>query len=170
MNSLELAHPAQDALAQPARAAQWFAQRRLPVPPATAQAAARLRALREALRAVLLANNGLGKPAEAWAELARCARDAPVRLAFDPGSGPGLEPAGSGEGAALGALAALIYASAAAGRFTRLKACRTERCHAAFYDGSKNGSGTWCSMARCGNRAKAARRRARSATYFPSLA
>ena len=36
----------------------------------------------------------------------------------------------------------------------RLKACRREICKWAFYDRSRNGSSTWCSMSVCGNRTK----------------
>ena len=43
----------------------------------------------------------------------------------------------------------------------RLKACPAEDCHWAFYDHSRNRSGTWCEMGECGNRAKARRFRER---------
>jgi predicted RNA-binding Zn ribbon-like protein len=38
----------------------------------------------------------------------------------------------------------------------RVRRCQNEKCGLWFYDVSKNGSRRWCSMARCGNRAKAA--------------
>jgi predicted RNA-binding Zn ribbon-like protein len=41
------------------------------------------------------------------------------------------------------------------GTWQRLKICRADDCAWAFFDRSKNGSGAWCSMAECGNRAKA---------------
>jgi predicted RNA-binding Zn ribbon-like protein len=49
-----------------------------------------------------------------------------------------------------------------------MKACALhDSCEWAFYDWSKNRSGTWCDMAVCGNRAKARayreRRRGQSA-------
>ena len=53
------------------------------------------------------------------------------------------------------------------GTWRRLKACREDTCQWAFYDRSKNRSGTWCSMAVCGNRAKA--RAYRSATASGSV-
>ena len=58
-------------------------------------------------------------------------------------------------------LAAAIWEAQVLGTWPRLKACRRASCRAAFYDSSKNGSGAWCSMKICGNRAKAARRRLR---------
>ena len=39
----------------------------------------------------------------------------------------------------------------------RIRRCRSDRCGLWFLDTSKNGRRRWCSMATCGNRAKAAR-------------
>ncbi len=39
---------------------------------------------------------------------------------------------------------------------TRVKRCREPRCFCYFIDTSKNRTRTWCSMERCGNRAKVA--------------
>ncbi len=39
----------------------------------------------------------------------------------------------------------------------RIRQCRSDRCVLWFLDSSKNGLRRWCSMATCGNRAKAAR-------------
>jgi predicted RNA-binding Zn ribbon-like protein len=39
---------------------------------------------------------------------------------------------------------------------TRVRACASEDCGLWFRDTSRNGSRRWCSMARCGNRAKVA--------------
>lgn len=41
------------------------------------------------------------------------------------------------------------------GRLDRVKLCGAEDCRWAFYDKSRNGSRTWCSMGVCGNRQKA---------------
>lgn len=46
----------------------------------------------------------------------------------------------------------------------RLRRCGAPDCRAWFLDASKSGRRKWCSMARCGNRAKAARHRRRQAT------
>ena len=45
----------------------------------------------------------------------------------------------------------------------RVKICPADDCLWAFYDQSRNGSRQWCSMAVCGNRAKARAHRARQA-------
>jgi predicted RNA-binding Zn ribbon-like protein len=43
----------------------------------------------------------------------------------------------------------------------RVRRCADARCQRVFYDATKNGGRRWCDMATCGNRAKAARHRAR---------
>ncbi|WP_309669354.1 ABATE domain-containing protein [Gemmatimonas sp.] len=44
----------------------------------------------------------------------------------------------------------------------RARRCADPRCHRVFLDGTKNGRRRWCDMGTCGNRAKAARHRART--------
>lgn len=44
----------------------------------------------------------------------------------------------------------------------RVRRCADPRCHRVFVDGTKNGLRRWCDMGTCGNRAKAARHRARA--------
>jgi predicted RNA-binding Zn ribbon-like protein len=53
-----------------------------------------------------------------------------------------------------------------ADRADRIRQCEHSRCVLWFLDTSRNGTRRWCSMARCGNRAKAERhyRRTRAAT------
>jgi predicted RNA-binding Zn ribbon-like protein len=47
----------------------------------------------------------------------------------------------------------------------RLRICANDRCRWAFYDSSRTGVRRWCDMATCGNRAKAARHRARARSH-----
>src|SRR5688500_7191027 len=47
------------------------------------------------------------------------------------------------------------------GELARVRRCADPRCVRVFYDGTKNAARRWCDMATCGNRAKAARHRAR---------
>jgi predicted RNA-binding Zn ribbon-like protein len=121
-------------------------------------------ALREGLRAILLAHN-LGQPPEADAvgTLEDAARRARLRLRFDELGGPLLEPEAPGVAGALGRLVAIVHASIAEGIWERLKVCREHTCEWAFYDHTKNRSGTWCNMQVCGNRAKARAFRERQA-------
>lgn len=48
------------------------------------------------------------------------------------------------------------------GSMARVKLCAADDCRWAFYDRSKNGSRTWCSMGLCGNRQKARTFRAKA--------
>jgi predicted RNA-binding Zn ribbon-like protein len=120
--------------------------------------------VREALRGMLLANNGGAPDRPALATLNRLARSAQLTLSFDVGGGARLEPRAPGVDGAFGRLLAAVFAAMRDGTWTRLKACAAERCRWAFYDCSRSRTGAWCSMAVCGNRSKAQhfRRRARA--------
>ena len=123
-------------------------------------------ALREALRALLLAHNGvevdLSRPTSVLDDVARRAG---VELRFG-GEGPGLVPRAGGVHGALGHVVAAVYAAINDGSWDRLKACRADDCLWVFVDNAKNRSRAWCSMQDCGNRAKARsfRERQRAAT------
>jgi predicted RNA-binding Zn ribbon-like protein len=121
----------------------------------TEEERAHLVGFRERLRGLLLSHNGgeVGGDAGALNEMAE---DALLRVRFDGDGAPGLLPAGSGE-ATGGVTARLLVAAVGAaseGTWRRLKVCRNEGCRWAFYDGSKNRSGSWCTMDVCGSRAK----------------
>jgi predicted RNA-binding Zn ribbon-like protein len=62
---------------------------------------------------------------------------------------------------ALGRTAETIVAELASGSPDRLRICANDACRWVFRDASPTGRRRWCSMASCGNRAKAARHRAR---------
>jgi hypothetical protein len=53
------------------------------------------------------------------------------------------------------ALATIVVQAMHEGRWHRLKPCRDDVCRWLFYDHSTNRSGSWCTMAICGNRRKA---------------
>ena len=110
--------------------------------------------MREALRALLLANNDGAPIDDAVEVLNRTASEVRLGVHFQPDGGAHLYPGTSGVGGALGRLLAIVFSAMADGTWPRLKACRKESCQWAFYDHSKNRSGTWCSMAVCGNRVK----------------
>ena len=71
-------------------------------------------------------------------------------------TGPGALPALSSVAAAAGVVATSVPSE-------RLRKCASPECARWFVDSSKGGRRRWCSMATCGNRAKAARYRARHA-------
>jgi predicted RNA-binding Zn ribbon-like protein len=125
----------------------------LTVAPADLQSALRLR---ESLRGVMLAHTeGTRAPAEAWRALDQAAARARISLRFGENGDARVEPSATGVDGALGRLLAVVHAAIAQGTWQRLKACREHTCEWAFYDHTKNRSGTWCSMEVCGNRAKA---------------
>jgi predicted RNA-binding Zn ribbon-like protein len=112
--------------------------------------------LREALRALLHVNNVGGEAPEATARLNEAARAVDVQLHRDGVVLAGPDP--------LADVTAVTLTAMLERTWTRLKVCRN--CKWAFYDTSKNRSGSWCSMQLCGNRLKtrAYRSRRRSAT------
>jgi predicted RNA-binding Zn ribbon-like protein len=132
----------------------------------TARDLERVRAAREALRSVLLANNG--EPLDPVAVDVLNAVAARVRLAprFDVEGHVMVAGEGSGVDGALAQIVAVVLGAMADGTWSRLKVCRADTCGWAFYDHSRNRSGQWCVMAECGNRNKArtfrARQKARS--------
>jgi predicted RNA-binding Zn ribbon-like protein len=117
---------------------------------------ARALTVREALRALLLANNGAELDREAVATLNRAADESHLRVSFAPGGDTAeLVPDEADVPGALSRILAVVYTAMADESWHRLKACRLDDCQWAFYDQSKNRSRTWCSMKVCGNRAKA---------------
>jgi predicted RNA-binding Zn ribbon-like protein len=109
--------------------------------------------VREALRAVLLGNNGVPVDDGAFRTLERASQTGQLSIRFGP-DGAELVPTVGGVDGALGRLVAISFTSMADGSWRRLKACRREICKWVFYDRSRNGSSTWCSMSVCGNRTK----------------
>jgi predicted RNA-binding Zn ribbon-like protein len=162
VNSIDLERPAEDRFRDASSARHWLLDRGLPAGGIDDRALAGLRDLRETLRSELLFHTGEGD-AGSWLELVSLLNDTRLTISRSSSGGLQLVPA-SGEGAApylRGAIAAAVYDAVRDGTWCRLKACRKHSCLFAFYDHSKNGSGTWCDMDVCGNRVKAQRRRAR---------
>lgn len=145
-----------EGLFSPVAAFAWLARRGL-IAAGTAVTESdleRLRDLHDALRALTLANNGQPADPAAEAALSRLAAEAPLRLRFVAGH---VETEPAFVGGVAGAISRLLIAVADAmrdGTWRRLKTCPAERCLAAFYDSSRNRTGTWCDMAICGNREK----------------
>jgi predicted RNA-binding Zn ribbon-like protein len=117
--------------------------------------------LREALRATMLANNGASEQPSAVTRIEQAARRGELSVHFRDGTAV-LEPCVDGPDGALAALLAPVAEAMSDGTWRRVKACRADDCHWAFYDFSRNRSGTWCDMAVCGNREKVRAYRART--------
>ena len=155
VNTREL-DPVRDELADEAHAAGWLGSQDLPaVEGFEPDDLERLTAVREALRELLFANNvGSEPPRGALEELNRQASEAAIGLHFDAG-GSSLRTTCEGVDSVIARLLSIVHGAMEEGTWERLKACRAEDCVWAFYDHSRNRSGTWCSMEECGNRAKA---------------
>src|SRR4051812_17212340 len=104
-------------------------------------------AVREGLRALLVAKRSDQPDERAIEKLNGIAgtRQVSMRLQLD---GPRFESRDD----PLGLILALAAKSMLDGTWARLKACK--ECCWAFYDHSKNGAGSWCSMKVCGGRVK----------------
>jgi predicted RNA-binding Zn ribbon-like protein len=138
-----------------AQAAQrWLRAKRLVAPGdrISAADAARLRELREALRALVLAHHGERPDAGAVEVLRTCAGEARLSVAIDDAGRTALEPALRGVDAVVATLLGILHEAQLEGDWPRLKGCR--RCGYAFFDRSKNRSAAWCAMSICGNRTK----------------
>ncbi|MES1246804.1 MAG: CGNR zinc finger domain-containing protein [Actinomycetota bacterium] len=112
--------------------------------------------LRDRIRALALANNGVPTDVALEAELTVRVDDRSSAL-----DAPHDDVAG-----ALAELVGIVYTSTVDGTWPRLKACRREVCQWLFYDRSRNRSGVWCSMAVCGNRTKTAAYRRKARTEY----
>lgn len=163
VNSRDL-ESGRDELRDPEAARRWLAAAGLPADgPLDEEGRLRLIEVREALRAVLMANAGDPLDPQALETLNRAASQAPLVVGFGADGRSRLEPVSAGLPAAIGRMLGIVAASMAQGTWARLKVCRKDSCRWAFYDHSKNHSGAWCSMSVCGNRVKttAYRRRRR---------
>jgi predicted RNA-binding Zn ribbon-like protein len=116
----------------------------------------RARALREALRVLVLGNNGF--PVDGGA--LRVLDAAGARLAIQVDSSGAVRFSGKD---AIDDVYAVAVGAMLDGSWGRLKACRN--CHWSFYDYSPNRSATWCSMQLCGNRTKTRAYRSRKLAH-----
>jgi predicted RNA-binding Zn ribbon-like protein len=133
---------------------EWLADRGL------AAEYERARELREALRSLVLANNGLAPDPAALDVVNRAL--ASLSLALDSSGALALR----GSGDAIEEVLQAVVDAMLDGSWERLKACRN--CHWSFYDYSPNRSATWCSMQICGNRKKTREYRRRRRTLATS--
>jgi predicted RNA-binding Zn ribbon-like protein len=124
----------------------------------------RVLALREGIRALLLANNGEETETVLIRELNRAIGSVRLTVRFDEDGEATLVPESPGVSAALGRILTTVVQAMDEGSWGRLKACPNDACQWAFYDHSKNRSGKWCTMEVCGNRMKARTFRQRQAS------
>ena len=168
-----------DEIATPALLASWLRDRHLlrAGVPVTFDEHHRAIRMREGLRALIAVNNiaadradhvrggstpERGASGSALADLAGLARRLPLVLDID-GRAPRLMPLSRGTAdTVLALMLAAVAESVASGTWNRLKVCKDPDCRWAYFDQSRNRSRAWCSMAACGNRAKARTFRSRA--------
>jgi len=145
-----------DQLADVSSAAAWLAANRLVSPGTEYDDSDRRRLVdvRSAVQSLVKANGGAGMQRRAVTTLNEAARRVRLGVRIHPVDGYRLMAEGVGIDRPIGELLIAVTGSMAAGTWDRLKVCGNDACQSAFYDASRNRSGRWCSMARCGNRMK----------------
>jgi predicted RNA-binding Zn ribbon-like protein len=146
--------PDWDRIGTPEKAQAWLREKGLVAPGDRISDAdvARLRELREAIRALAIANHGEQPAASATETIRRVAGTAQLSVAIDETGRTALEPPRGGVDGAVATLLGILHEAQLTGQWSRLKGCR--QCEYAFFDRSKNRSAAWCSMSICGNRTK----------------
>lgn len=146
--------PDWDRLGTRQKAQAWLRQHGLVGPGTRISTAdvARLRALREALRSLVVAGPDRGPDAGSAATLRTASGASELKVTIDETGRTHLEARRSGVDGAVAILLGIVHDAQLTGEWSRFKACR--QCEYAFFDLSKNRSATWCAMSICGNRAK----------------
>ena len=126
--------------------------------------------LRELLRAGSDGSGGSdgdgGGPQETIAALDATLAGYPLTVSFASGVPRIVGVPGGGVADAVARLVDAVRDAVADGTWERLKVCRRAGCDLVLWDRSRNRSGRWCSMARCGNQLKG--QRAYEARVWPT--
>ena len=160
VNTLDVL-PDDEKLEEAADLARWLAERRLVLTGTVLgeEDLVHARRLREALRAMLLANAGFPLAPDAVDAFNDAAHAALLGVRAGDDGRVALVPAGEGPDRAISRLLSAVFAAQENGTWPRLKACA--ECHWALYDHTKNRSATWCDPAKCGVRVRSRRYRER---------
>lgn len=154
-----------DSIADPEQLVEWIAeQTREYIPAPDGDDHSRILALRESLRAMLRANNGVTAGEEELVPVREAAERSRYRTAISAAGQIELAPARSDLSGFEARLLLALERLQSHGAWPRLKACTDDGCQWAFFDATRNRSRTWCSMEECGNRQKTRRYRARRRT------
>lgn len=151
-----------DAIADPQLLGAWIAEKTGEhVGEPGGEGLERILDLREALRALLRANNGEEVDEEELSALREAVERSRYRTTIASDGRLVLTPARADLSGFEARLLLAVERLQSHGAWPRLKACTDEECQWAFYDTTRNHSRTWCSMDVCGNRQKTRRYRAR---------
>ena len=144
-----------DRIGTPSKARDWLLQKELLAPGDEVSEAdvTRLRELREAIRALVMANHrGQDPPTPPVEVIRRLSAGAGLRVSLDDSGRTALAPTAHGVDGAVATLLGILHEAQLSGDWSRMKGCR--KCEYAFFDRSKNRSAAWCAMSICGNRTK----------------
>jgi predicted RNA-binding Zn ribbon-like protein len=162
-----------DELVDAAAASDWLAKRDLLAADARLSISTAdfelLRSLRTAIRGLCLANSGFAGDPESERLLNSVARAAGVHPRLVHHGRAELAVSAAGGLGAIGRLVGIIFEAIWSGAWPRVKACPGDACNYAFYDQTRNNSRQWCSMSRCGSRAKMRAYRARQQAQLTPL-
>jgi predicted RNA-binding Zn ribbon-like protein len=111
-------------------------------------------AVREGIRALLLANNAQVPNLTAIAKMNRVSERYRFGFSFSPGATSLNAVPSSGIDRLLLILFATMHELMVNGTWPTYKACRNSGCQWAFVDRSRNQSRRWCEMSACGNQSK----------------
>jgi len=156
VNTFDLEHDT-DELSTGSGASGWLTDNSLPGGERALERAERERliAVREALRELLLANNSGESPPPVAEKRSPIAASSDCSLSVAIAAGGELVTRCEGVDSSIARLLAIVHEAMGDQTWPRLKVCPADDCRWAFYDRSRNRSGTWCEMGDCGNRAKA---------------
>ncbi len=160
VNTLDVL-PGTEQIGTPSSLALWLTEHTLvpTLPTLTGEDLARARSLREALRALLVANTGFSLSSEVAEAFENAVGSACLRARVgEIGRLELLPDAADGLDHAIGRLLSIVFATQQDGTWPRLKACA--ECQWALYDHTRNQSATWCGS-QCGARVRARRHRRR---------
>jgi predicted RNA-binding Zn ribbon-like protein len=152
-----------DAIDSPSTLKKWLVERDLLGPRgrvtnADVEAAIELR---NGLRAMLRAAQGLPFDEDDLRRARRLSRRTPLSIDLGSDGAPRLHPSDENVRGALGRLLSDVMVAAATGALLRVKVCSAEDCQFVFYDRSRSRTQRWCAMETCGNRVKTRRYRHR---------
>jgi predicted RNA-binding Zn ribbon-like protein len=111
--------------------------------------------VREAIRGLLHMNTEGAVEANHIEALNHLTKHVPLHVTFQQDGQAVLRSELEGIDGVIGTLLSIVYTAMANGSWARFKVCHNDHCQRVFYDVSKNRSGMWCSMQKCGSRAKA---------------
>lgn len=115
--------------------------------------------VQESLRALERLNNGMEVSSAHAEQINRAIKEHDLRPHVSSGGEVTVRQSSTDD--PVGHVLALAVLAMTEGVWKRFKVCRDDVCRASYFDATKNGAKTWCSMDTCGSRNKMRRFRAK---------